>query len=101
MAPKRSKGRPPGNLTGQLPVSGDSPWWRSVASEVCRNPTLVGKVFTIEEITSMCPVYPDGRTPRPRAVARRLLELNSIKLVERGPNGSKGKGAKYEILPES
>lgn len=61
---------------------------------------VVGSTFTIEEITQMWPSYPDGRRPRPRTVARRLLELNAIELVERGPNGSLGKGAKYKVLPE-
>lgn len=48
----------------------------------------------------MCPMYPDGRTVRPRAAARRLLEMNAIELIERGPNGSLGRGAKYKVLPE-
>lgn len=61
---------------------------------------VVGSTFTIEEITQMWPSYPDGRRPRSRTVARRLLELNAIELVERGPNGSLGKGARYKILPE-
>lgn len=58
------------------------------------------KAYTIDEITQMIPDYPDGRRPKPRTVARRLLEYGAIELVERGPNGSLGKGAKYKILPE-
>jgi hypothetical protein len=97
---KQTKGRPPSNLSGQLPVSGDSPWWRTVASEMHLYGILVGMVFSIEEITQMVPAYPDGRRPAPRTVARRLLEYGAIELVERGPNGAKGRGAKYKILPE-
>lgn len=48
----------------------------------------------------MIPDYPDGRRPRQRTVARRMLELGAIQLLERGPNGSLGKGATYRILPE-
>lgn len=95
----RTKGKPPSTLTGQLPVSGDSPWWRTVASEMC-NSSLEGNTYHIEALALLVPLYPDGRRPRERTVARRLLELNAIELVERGPNGSLGKGAKYKILPE-
>jgi hypothetical protein len=98
---KRTKGRPPSNLTGQLPVSGDSPWWRSVASEVCKH---LGPIYPqwipIELLATCIQSYPDGRRPRVRTVARRLLEYGAIELVERGPNGSLSKGAKYKILPE-
>lgn len=100
MRKKRLKGKAPSNLTGQLPVSGDSPWWRWVASEICHDMDLVGKHLSIEDITQTLPKYPDGRSIRPRTAARRLLEYGAIELVERGPNGSKGKGAKYKILPE-
>lgn len=98
---KQTKGKAPSTLTGQLPVSGESPWWRSVASELTSTQVLVGHTFSIERLTELISAYPDGRRPRTRTVARRLLELNAIELVERGPNGSKGKGAKYKILPES
>jgi hypothetical protein len=95
-----TRGRPPSTLTGQLPVSGDSPWWRRIASEICHDLDLVGRPLTIEEITQTLPRYPDGRRIRPRTAARRLLEYGAIELVERGPNGSLGRGAKYKILPE-
>jgi hypothetical protein len=98
---KRTKGRPPSKLTGQLPVSGDSPWWRSVASEVSRH---LGPIFpqwiSIEVLTTSVRAYPDGRRPKARTVARRLLQYGAIELVERGPNGSLSKGAAYKILPE-
>lgn len=98
---KTVRGKPPAKLTGQMPVSAaSSPWWNKTASEMHLYGLLVDMVFTIEEITQMVPVYPDGRVPRPRTVARRLTELCAIELVERGPNGSKGIGAKYKILPE-
>lgn len=48
----------------------------------------------------MIPDYPTGTRPRTRTIARRLEEYGAIELVERGPNGSKGKGARYRILPE-
>lgn len=48
----------------------------------------------------MIPDYPTGTRPRNRTIARRLEEYGAIELVERGPNGSKGKGARYRILPE-
>jgi hypothetical protein len=98
---KKAKGKPPSTLTGQLPVSADdSPWWREMASTVSKQGERVGTTWTIEEITQMIPDYPDGRRPRPRTVSRRLLELGTIELIERGPNGSLGKCAKYRILPE-
>lgn len=97
---KRTKGRPPSTLTGQLPVSGDSPWWRWIASEICHDADLVGKELSIEVITQTLPRYPDGRKIRSRTAARRLIEYGAMVLVERGPNGSLGKGAKYKILPE-
>lgn len=93
----RLKGSPPSTLTGRLPVSAEhSPWWDDVCSRLGQLGMLVGNLYTIEEITQMIPPYPDGRRPRPRAVARRLYEY--LELVERGPNGSRGKGAKYKIL---
>jgi hypothetical protein len=58
----------------------------------------VGSVLPIEEIAQKVPAYPDGRRPVPRTVARRLLEYGAIELVERGPNGAKGRGAKYKVL---
>jgi hypothetical protein len=95
------KGKPPSTLTGQLPVSADhSPWWDLVKSKLGSYGILVGSTYTIEEITQMIPPYPDGRKPRPRTVARRLNELKALELIERGPNGSLGREARYKILPE-
>ena len=48
----------------------------------------------------MLPPYPNGTRPRPRTAVRRLEQAGALELVERGPNGSKGKGARYRILPE-
>jgi hypothetical protein len=59
---------------------------------------LVGTIYTVEEITQMIPSYPDGRKARPRTVARRLATC--LSLVERGPNGSKSRGARYLVLQE-
>lgn len=56
---------------------------------------LIGRTMSIEEIVSLVPPYPDGRRPRARAAARRLRSI--LELVERGPNGSLGRGAKYRI----
>lgn len=53
--------------------------------------------LSIEELTEGLPCYPDGRRPRPRAAARRLRHV--LQLVERGPNGSLGRGARYTVLP--
>lgn len=93
----RIKGAPPSRLTGQARVSSlDSPWWAQVASELVSRPGMVGRVATIEEITLEVPDYPDGRRPRPRAVSRRLSHI--LELVERGPNGSRSRGARYRIL---
>lgn len=44
----------------------------------------------------MVPCYPGGRRPRQRTVARRLHRI--LELVERGPNGSLGRGATYRIV---
>jgi hypothetical protein len=97
----QTKGRPPPTLTGQLPVSSDnSPWWDEVKSSLGSYGILVGSIYTIEEISQMIPSYPDGRRPRPRTVARRLNELQALELIERGPNGSLGREARYKILPE-
>lgn len=66
-------------------------------SEVTARPGMVGRVLSIEDLTQMIPSYPDGRRPRSRTVARRMSPV--LELVERGPNGSRGKGATYRILP--
>ena len=75
----------------------DSPWWERIASEITGPGGLVGRTLTIEELTQLIPSYPDGRRPRPRAVARRLGRV--LRLVERGPNGSRGRGARYQVVP--
>jgi len=94
----KARGAPPKTLTGQLAVKAlVSPWWEWVASEISLSPEFVGKVFSIEELSQMIPAYPDGRRPRPRTVARRLRPV--LELVERGPNGSRGIGAKYRVIP--
>jgi hypothetical protein len=97
----KTKGAPPKNLTGQMPVSSiDSPWWDHVASEITSPHVLGGKTLTVEELTQFIPPYPDGRRARPRTVARRLRRV--LELVSRGPNGSRGKGATYRVmLPEA
>jgi len=51
--------------------------------------------MSIEEVLVHVPCYPDGRRPRARAAARRLRPI--LELVERGPNGSLGRGATYRI----
>jgi hypothetical protein len=45
----------------------------------------------------MVSAYPDGRRVRPRTVSRRLAPI--LELIERGPNGSRGRGATYRIRP--
>lgn len=93
----RTRGAPPKNLTGRMPVSSmDSPWWDLVASEITSPDRLGGRTLTIEELTGLIPSYPDGRRARPRTVARRLRSV--LELVERGPNGSLGRGATYRVL---
>ncbi len=93
----RTRGAPPAKLTGGTRVrSLDSPWWEQVASKISRNTGLVGRTLTIEELTQIVPGYPDGRRPRPRTVARRLMHV--LELVQRGPGGSLGRGATYRIL---
>lgn len=95
--PKRTHHpRPPDWVEAKRPpVKGDSPWWQDVARDLTTGP-LVGMTISIEELTEGLPCYPDGRRPRPRAAARRLRSV--LQLVERGPNGSLGKGAKYRIV---
>lgn len=91
------RGMPPARLTGGSRVrSLDSPWWDLVMSELVAVPGLVGRTLSIEEIAGMVLSYPDGRRPRARTVARRLAPI--LELVERGPNGSKGRGASYRVL---
>ncbi len=93
---KKLKGEPPKVLTGPLPASSlDSPWWDQVMIDVTLSPGMVGRTISIEELTQIIPSYPDGRRPRPRTVARRLRSM--MTLVERGPNGSRGRGATYRI----
>lgn len=56
--------------------------------------------MTIEEITATVAAYPNGRRVRSRSVARRLRGI--LELIERGPNGSRGRGATYRIVaPQS
>lgn len=87
---------PPEWLKGRRPpVKGDSPWWQEVARALLLRPDLMDTEVTIERLTEMVPCYPDGRRPRPRATARRLAHI--LELVERGPNGSRGKGATYRL----
>ena len=90
------------NLRGQValgrtPVSGHSPWWATVCSELSFRSDLVGRDLTVEELTQTVPDYPNGRRPRARTVARRLAPI--LTLVSRGPNGSLGRGAVYRIIP--
>jgi hypothetical protein len=58
----------------------------------------VGRTLTIEELTQTLPSYEDGRRPRPRAAARRLLARGAVELVLRGPNDSLGRGATYRVV---
>jgi hypothetical protein len=93
----RTRGAPPANLTGGRRIrSLDSPWWDRVTTEIGLHPDLVGRTLTIEEITQLVPSYPDGRRPRPMAVARRMRCI--LELASRGPNGSRSRGARYRIL---
>lgn len=92
------RGRPPSSLTGQVSVRAtESPWWDSVAALLASREDLRGRTLAIEEIAALVPPYPDGRRVRPRAAARRLRPI--LELVERGPNGSLGRGATYRIVP--
>lgn len=52
--------------------------------------------MSIEELSAEVPAYPGGRRARPRTVARRLRRI--LELVERGPNGSLGRGATYRVV---
>lgn len=91
------RGKPPSTLTGQLPISSEeSPWWSEVISNLSSYGIKVGEIYTIEEITAMVPSYPDGRRPRSKATSRRLKPV--LELVERGPNGALGRGAKYRVV---
>lgn len=81
-----------------MPVSAEhSPWWAQVESDLHLSPGMVGKVVSTEELVQIIPAYPDGRRPRARAAVRRLRRI--LELVERGPNGSLSRGAKYRIVP--
>jgi hypothetical protein len=94
----KTKGLPPKNLTGQMPVSSlDSPWWDQVAYLFSCDPENAGKVLTIEEIAERVSRYPNGRKARGRTCARRLKHV--LELVSRGPNGSLGRGATYRVVP--
>lgn len=64
--------------------------------ELLSRPGMFGSVLSIEEIAALVPSYPDGGRPRARAVARRLRPI--LELVDRGPNGSLGRGATYRIV---
>lgn len=91
------EGRPPATLTGQVPVSSlESAWWDHVMSWCTGEGGLVGRTLSIEELSGVIPSYPDGRRARPRTVARRLRPI--LELVERGPNGSRGRGATYRVM---
>ena len=65
-------------------------------SEIISKDGMVGKIISIEELSQMISRYPTGGAVRPRTVARRLRQI--LELVERGPNGSLGKGATYKIV---
>lgn len=65
-------------------------------AELLSRPGMVGRELSIEELTALVPDYPDGGRPRSRAVARRLRPI--IELLDRGPNGSRGRGATYRIV---
>lgn len=97
----RTRGRPPSTLTGQVSVRAEhSPWWDKVASELGLYGILVGSTYSVEELAQMLPPYPNGARPKARTAMRRLTDAGALELVERGPNGSLGRGARYRILPE-
>lgn len=51
---------------------------------------------TSEELADLMPDYYNGRRPRPATTVRRLRPC--LELVERGPNGSLTRGARYRII---
>lgn len=97
---KIGPGRPPKLLTGKKRVSSiESPWWDSVAEVLQTNKNIVGKVFSIEDLCKLIPLYPDGRKVRPRTIPRRLKKI--LELVSRGPNRSLGRGSFFKIKEKS
>lgn len=93
----RTRGAPHPKLTGRVPVSSpESSWWDQVMSELMSRDGMVGRTLSIEELTESIPCYPGGGRPRGRTVARRLHRV--LELMERGPNGSLGRGATYRIV---
>lgn len=53
-------------------------------------------MLTGEELADLMPEYRPGRRPRPSATVRRLAPC--LELVERGPNRSLTRGARYRIV---
>lgn len=93
----KTRGSAPKNLTGRRSVSAlESPWWTDLSTRLAEFNLNVGDVLQIEKITERLPSYTDGRRPKPRTAARRLAKV--LELVERGPNGSRSRGASYRIL---
>jgi hypothetical protein len=91
------KGAPPVKLTGQMPVSSlESDHWDRIMSEITGPGGLVGRTLTIEELAGLIPTYPGGRRARGRTIARRMRPV--LELIERGPNGSRGRGATYRVI---
>lgn len=65
-------------------------------SEIISRPGMVGTTMSIEALTEMIPDYPDGRRPKTATTAHRMEPV--LELVQRGPNGSLGRGAIYKII---
>lgn len=53
-------------------------------------------MLTGEELAALMPEYRPGRRPRPAATVRRLAPC--LELVERGPNKSLTRGARYLVV---
>lgn len=59
----------------------------------------VSEIVTIEEIIKWMPPYKNGSAPFGKTIAAALS--HRLEIVERGPNGSLGKGARFKILPRT
>ena len=95
---KKLKGSAPWHIRGNVPVSAsESPHWERVAQLLLKVPGIKDRDWTVEELANMDELmYPDGRRPRGRTIPRRLKKI--LKLVERGPNRSLGKGARFRVI---
>lgn len=75
-----------------------SPWWDGVLSTLSSRADLVDTLVTGEKLAELIQELPqsNGRKVRPMAAVRRLAPM--LELVERGPNGSRSRGATYRIV---